>query len=98
MQRPGAICSEKQIAERGAAATIRAMISVSDAARIVLESVPPLPVEDCPLAGAHGRVLREPVCADRDLPPFDRATLDGIAIAHAAFAKGARVFRSEAVQ
>lgn len=74
------------------------MISVSDAARIVLESVPPLPVEDCPLAGAHGRVLREPVRADRDLPPFDRATLDGIAIAHAAFAGGARVFRSEAVQ
>jgi molybdopterin molybdotransferase len=74
------------------------MISVSDAARIVLESVPPLPVEDCPLAGAHGRVLREPVRADRDLPPFDRATLDGIAINHAAIARGTRVFRSEAVQ
>jgi molybdopterin molybdotransferase len=42
---------------------------------LVPVSVPPLPVEDCPLAGAHGRVLREPVRADRDLPPFDRATI-----------------------
>lgn len=74
------------------------MLSVSEAAAIVLESVPPLPVEDCPLAGAHGRILREPVKADRDLPPFDRATLDGIAIAHASFADGTRSFKSEGVQ
>ncbi|HUG10571.1 MAG TPA: molybdopterin molybdotransferase MoeA [Opitutaceae bacterium] len=74
------------------------MLSVSEAERVVLESVPPLPVEDCPIAGAHGRILREAVRADRDLPPFDRATLDGIAIRHGAFAGGVRSFKSEGVQ
>lgn len=74
------------------------MLSVAEAAKIVLESVPPFPVEDCPLASAHDRILREPVKADRDLPPFDRATLDGIAIAHATPASGTHSFESEGMQ
>ncbi|MEA1785346.1 molybdopterin molybdotransferase MoeA [Arenibacter sp. GZD96] len=37
--------------------------------------------EEVPLFRALGRVLAEPVYADRDFPPFDRATKDGIAIA-----------------
>ena len=32
------------------------------------------------LLAAYGRVLAEPVAADRDFPPFDRATRDGYAV------------------
>ena len=32
------------------------------------------------LAKAQGRILAEPVAADRDYPPFDRATRDGYAV------------------
>lgn len=33
-----------------------------------------------PLSQAMHRVLASPIVADRDLPPFDRATMDGIAV------------------
>ena len=37
-------------------------------------------VETALLAEAQGRILAEPVAADRDYPPFDRATRDGYAV------------------
>ncbi|MEK9196365.1 MAG: molybdopterin molybdotransferase MoeA [Patescibacteria group bacterium] len=40
-----------------------------------------------------GNVLVEPVVADRDLPAFDRVTMDGIAVRFNAFAKGRRAFK-----
>ncbi len=52
----------------------------AEADRLIRESVHALPAEDCPLAQAHGRVLRAPLKADRDLPPFDRVTMDGYAL------------------
>ncbi|MFA6288552.1 MAG: molybdopterin molybdotransferase MoeA [Opitutaceae bacterium] len=70
------------------------LIAPADADRIILESVRPLPAEDCPLAQAHGRVLRAPLKADRDLPPFDRVTMDGYALR----AGGGRVFRVTGTQ
>jgi len=36
-------------------------------------------VESVPLGEAAGRVLAEPLCADRDQPPFARSTRDGFA-------------------
>jgi molybdopterin molybdotransferase len=36
--------------------------------------------EEVALAEADGRVLRAPIVADRDLPPFDRAQMDGYAL------------------
>lgn len=44
------------------------------------------------LARANGRVLRQTVNAERDQPPFDRVTMDGIAIAWSGFESGNRVF------
>ncbi|MAB73201.1 MAG: hypothetical protein CMJ54_11935 [Planctomycetaceae bacterium] len=38
-----------------------------------------------------GRVLAEPIHADRDHPPFDRATMDGYAVRTADLATGARL-------
>lgn len=39
-----------------------------------------------------GQYLAEDLIADRDFPPFDRVTMDGIAINHTAFASGQREF------
>lgn len=44
------------------------------------------------LAAAHGRVLRQTVCAERPSPPFHRSAMDGIALALSAFANGQRAF------
>jgi molybdenum cofactor synthesis domain-containing protein len=56
------------------------MVSVERALEIVLRETPRLAAEEVPLADALGRVLAEDVAADRDLPPFDRAAMDGYAL------------------
>jgi molybdenum cofactor synthesis domain-containing protein len=56
------------------------MIPVSEAISIILEKAAPLPVESVPLEETQGRVLAEEVEADSDLPPFDRAQMDGYAV------------------
>jgi molybdopterin molybdotransferase len=50
------------------------------------------------LTQAAGKVLAEEIKADRDLPPFNRATMDGIAIAFESFEKGQREFQIESLQ
>mgnify|MGYP005810673231 CR=1 FL=1 len=49
------------------------------------------PVECVPLAEADGRVLAEPVRADRDFPPLARSLRDGFAIRAEGFDGAARV-------
>lgn len=44
-----------------------------------------------PLLECMGRVLAEPVVADRDQPPFDRSTRDGFAVHSAEFSRGDRL-------
>lgn len=56
------------------------MISVTEAIRIVKEQTRALPFEEVALADAMGRVLAQDVIADSDLPPFDRAQMDGYAL------------------
>jgi molybdenum cofactor synthesis domain-containing protein len=56
------------------------MLSVEEAIRIVKEQTRVLPPERVALAGALGRVLAEDVRADSDLPPFNRAQMDGYAV------------------
>ena len=73
------------------------MISVQEAERIILEHAPLLPTVPCPLASAHGRILREAIAADRDQPPYDRITMDGIAFAFRALEQGTRNFHIEAI-
>jgi molybdopterin molybdotransferase len=74
------------------------MLSVADAEKQVLAAVRVLPAEDCPLAEAQGRVLRQALVADRDLPPFDRVTMDGYALRHDLWEAGVRRFRIAGVQ
>ena len=56
------------------------MISVTEAINIVKEQTRALASEEVALADALGRVLAEDVVADSDLPPFDRAQMDGYAV------------------
>ena len=56
------------------------MIPVAEAIQIVREQTEPLEVERVALADALGRVLAEDASADTDLPPFDRAQMDGYAL------------------
>ncbi len=44
------------------------------------------------MPGCVGRILAEDIHAERDQPPFDRVTMDGIAIAFRDFAAGLRSF------
>lgn len=74
------------------------MITPAEAEKIILESVSPFHREDCSLANAHGRVLRADLLADRDLPPYDRVTMDGFALRSAALTAGRRAFRVQGVQ
>ncbi len=56
------------------------MIDIDEAIRIVLESARDFGTEHIPLNHGIGRVLKEKWYCDRDLPPYDRVTMDGIAI------------------
>ena len=48
------------------------------------------------LENCIGAYLAEDLIADRDFPPFDRVTMDGIAIAYDTFKNGKREFKIEA--
>ena len=54
----------------------QALATVLDRAR----NVPTSPVETVSLLESAGRVLAQPILADRDQPPFDRSTRDGFAV------------------
>ncbi len=56
------------------------MLTPAQAENLVRENLRTFPAEDCALADAQGRILRGDISADRDLPAFDRATLDGYAV------------------
>ncbi|MDX6406333.1 MAG: molybdopterin molybdotransferase [Blastocatellia bacterium] len=56
------------------------MIPISEAIRLVLRHSSKLEVESVALGDALNRVLAEDIVADCDLPPFDRAQMDGYAV------------------
>lgn len=56
------------------------LISVEQAVEILKCYTKDYGIEQIAFEDALGRVLAEPLYADRDLPPFNRATVDGIAI------------------
>lgn len=51
-----------------------------------------------PVNAATGRILRRVVSAERDQPPFDRVTMDGIAIRFGDFDSGTREFPIQSTQ
>jgi molybdopterin molybdotransferase len=56
------------------------MIPIAKAFEIVLQQSPGPKAESVALDDAMGRILAEDIIADTDLPPFDRAQMDGYAV------------------
>jgi len=55
------------------------MISFEEAYKIVLDQAYTLPVESVEMMDALGRILAEDIIADMEMPPFDKAAVDGYA-------------------
>ena len=72
--------------------------SPAEAETLIRRHVQRLPIESRPLASLAGAVLARSVRAERDQPPFDRVTMDGIAIASEAWRAGQRRFRVGGIQ
>jgi len=74
------------------------MVSVAEAEKIILDHLFIPKTEHVSLELVNGKILAEEIKADRDLPPFDRATMDGIAIAFERFKNGQIEFIIEGIQ
>lgn len=73
-------------------------IPVEIATQIVLENTLSFGEESIPFEKSNGRVLAENITADRPFPPFDRVTMDGVAIQGIAYENGQRSFPIENIQ
>jgi molybdopterin molybdotransferase len=74
------------------------VLTAAEALAKVLAAMPVWPAEVSDIATAPGKILRQTIVAERDQPPFDRVMMDGIAVAHADYAKGQRSFPVQATQ
>jgi len=73
-------------------------VTVTEAADIIFSNLHKPGIEKIPLQQSVNRVLAEVIKADRDFPPFDRVSMDGIAIKSQALAEGIKTFPVEFVQ
>jgi len=74
------------------------MLTVAEASRAIADAMPAFDAQPIPLAEAPHRIQRQVVTAERDQPPFDRVTMDGIAISFDAWEGGARAFHIQGTQ
>ncbi len=74
------------------------MITTAEATQAIAAAMPAFATETVSLAEAHGRVLQQTVAAERDQPPFDRVTMDGIAVQFDSLASGNRRFKIQGTQ
>ena len=74
------------------------MITVAQALQTVLNSCHNFGIEEIPFLKSMGRILKEEIVADRDFPPFNRVSMDGISIDYQQFKNGRRVFKIEGIQ
>ena len=63
------------------------LLTPTEAARIIIDAVRPLPTETVPLAEAQGRVPANDITSPIDIPPWDNSAMDG----YAALASDVRV-------
>jgi molybdopterin molybdotransferase len=73
-------------------------IDVGTAERLIYESMPLYASERVKLADAAGQILHQAIVAERDQPPFNRATMDGIAVSSDALQESIRTFRIAGIQ
>lgn len=68
------------------------MVTVAEASEIIFHNLFKPAVLTVSLIESTGKVLAEQISADRDFPPFNRVSMDGIAISYAAWEDGQRTF------
>ncbi|MFD1315292.1 molybdopterin molybdotransferase MoeA [Namhaeicola litoreus] len=73
-------------------------ISVEQALEIVLSQTEDFGSEKVDLPNSLGKVVKENIFADRDFPPFNRVSMDGIAIQFSQYNQGNRTFEIEGIQ
>ena len=74
------------------------MTTVQQAEKLVLAEARDFGNEVVPFDKSLGRVLAEDIKADRDLPPFNRVAMDGIAVNYQAIESGTTTFKIKATQ
>lgn len=74
------------------------MITVEQAEKLILAEAKDFGMETIPFEQALDRALAEDIKADRDLPPFNRVTMDGIAINYKAIQSNISVFKIKTTQ
>jgi molybdopterin molybdotransferase len=73
-------------------------LTPAQASDAIRKALPEFAAHKVALREACGRILRQPVVAERDQPPFDRVMMDGIALRFAAWRSGMRNFRIQGTQ
>ena len=73
------------------------LINVEEALRIVLGETESFGLEEIDFKESLGRVLRENITSDREMPPFNRVSMDGIAIKTEIFNSGQNEFKIEGI-
>jgi molybdopterin molybdotransferase len=76
----------------------RQRIDIDEAEALVRAQLKLRPMTRVPVEHAGGEILREPLLAERDQPPFDRVTMDGYALRQVALAAGRRRYTVVATQ
>ncbi|MFD0749079.1 molybdopterin molybdotransferase MoeA [Mucilaginibacter calamicampi] len=74
------------------------MVTVEQAEELILNNAGDYGAEIILFNESLGRVLAETIKADRDLPPFNRVSMDGIAIKFADFEQGIKTFKIIGIQ
>lgn len=74
------------------------MIAVDLAEKLVLEKVSETSIADTDLLSSYSCILKEDIHADRDNPPFNRVTMDGIAINYSSYLQGNKSYKIEDTQ
>jgi molybdopterin molybdotransferase len=74
------------------------VLTTAEASAAIASAIRSFGSETVVLGKATGRTLHQPVVAERDQPPFDRVTMDGIAIKFDGLSPANRCFRVQATQ
>ncbi len=74
------------------------MLTTEEASKAIAKSMSAFERENVTLADATGRILRQSINSERDQPPFDRVTMDGIAVDYASLSDGSRRFTIQSTQ
>ena len=74
------------------------MISVKEAEQLIFSNSLPSECISIDIQSIQGEILRQPLIADRDYPPFNRVAMDGIAISYSSWKESRIIYHIEKCQ